>query len=432
MNNSFLDRIIIFQIVMAVVFFSYLPLLYFLYYLNAEKRLSFIFLLLIITYLFTLKKLCTKIKLNNSIHLFKKHFYVLFLYAPFGLYSLANFLIFGDFLNDTFTINTILIVNPIFANLAILCVYNKKDVIVILFSLSSIYFVFFIYQFFTTDLKLIPEVFLYKFSDMELFPYQNINYYLGIFTICNLRFFSSKSAIIRTLTKNILIFSILGMLFIGGRASFIALLLVLLIYFSKNSYLFSFKKPTCYYKKVLTICIAIIVIFSLDFILPFFKTSVTGTRLLALTEASDPSLRIFLFGKAIDLFLSSEKTFLFGAGINSFPIYISAYSTGYYPHNLLLELLAEYGVFGTILFSYPVIYILRLRKKKLGSVYGNTADEQTIFLLFMYLLTIHMFTSGIRYSWVLIYFTFLLIPNSLVTIKNWIYKPRFYKLNHFV
>jgi O-antigen ligase len=104
---------------------------------------------------------------------------------------------------------------------------------------------------------------------------------------------------------------------------------------------------------------------------------------------------------------------VFGAGINSFPVYISAAdSTGMYPHNIILELLAEYGIIGTIFFTIPAVYVISIRKKILGSIYGNSIDEKIIFLLFVYHLAIHLFSGGLRYSWVLIFYLFLLLPSQ--------------------
>ena len=102
--------------------------------------------------------------------------------------------------------------------------------------------------------------------------------------------------------------------------------------------------------------------------------------MLVLTEGGDSSERIYLFTKAIELFFSDVKTFMFGAGINSYPIYISAYSEVMYPHNVVLELLAEYGIVGSILFAIPISYALRVRKRQYGSFYGRTKRKRLYFI----------------------------------------------------
>ena len=107
------------------------------------------------------------------------------------------------------------------------------------------------------------------------------------------------------------------------------------------------------------------------------------------------------------------KNFIFGAGINYFPIYIGEHSTGMSPHSTILELLSEYGIIGTFLFLSPVVYILLIRKSRLGTIYGRSVTEKLIFLLASYFWTMAMVTGGLRNSWVLIFFTFLLIPTTL-------------------
>jgi hypothetical protein len=133
---------------------------------------------------------------------------------------------------------------------------------------------------------------------------------------------------------------------------------------------------------------------------------------MGLTEEGDESLRIFLFSNAITLFFSDVKTMIFGAGINSFPVYIGNNTTGMYPHNIILELLAEYGIIGTIFFAMPAVYVISIRKKILGSIYGDSVAEKIIFLIFMYFLIIYLLSGALKSSWVFIFYLFLLLPSQ--------------------
>lgn len=412
MYNTIFDFIIAFFIVTAALLFSYLPFLYFLPYLKIEKSSIFILLIILIIILFIIKNI--KYIHTKAIKLNKHHTYIFLLYMGFVFYALFSYLVIGDLLNDTFTIRTLSIVNPIFAIFAMVCIKNKRHVIITLFIYSGCYFLLLIVGYFAGDIQLAFNYFQIFFYGVEKPAYQNINMYIGLFTLCMIRLVNKNSLIIRNIKFILSIFCIFGMLQIGGRASLVAILVVFLLHFSarflssKFNSLFIFKIIIIYTSSL------IVLSFYVDNILLFFQNTIAGQRFLILTDSSDSSQRIYLFSKAIELFLRDPKNIIFGAGINGYPIYISSKSAGYYPHNILLELLCEYGILGTILFLSHIIYILRLRKKKLGSYYGNSFDEQTFFLLFIYFSIINLFTSGLRYSWVFIFFTYLMIPQQKV------------------
>jgi len=93
-------------------------------------------------------------------------------------------------------------------------------------------------------------------------------------------------------------------------------------------------------------------------------------------------------------------------------MYTERFSTGWYPHNVLLELLAEYGLIGFLLFQAPVIVTLYLRKKLLGSIWGNTRQETAVILLTVYFWSMFSFTGGLRHTWTLVFFTYLAFPSS--------------------
>lgn len=149
-----------------------------------------------------------------------------------------------------------------------------------------------------------------------------------------------------------------------------------------------------------------------DLLSSFFEQSHTAWRLSILFDNHDASGRIFFFTKAIELFLTDGRTFLFGAGINSYPVFIGEQSKDWYPHNVLLELLCEFGIIGLILFLSSIIYILYLRKQKLGTLYGNCTEERIVSLLCLYFWIIYMFTNNLGGSWTLIFVSVLMMPSN--------------------
>jgi O-antigen ligase len=241
--------------------------------------------------------------------------------------------------------------------------------------------------------------------------YQNINMYLGLL-IVSCMYFKSVKKWQSFIFNFIAILSFLGMLLIGGRTAVVATTFVVFFYFI-NSFknVYSTKKNLVKFIMFSSLSALLIIFFS-HYIIVLVENSLTFRRFVALSGDEDPSHRIFLFSKAIELFLSDGSTFLFGAGINSFPIYIGIYDSGMYPHNIFLELLSEYGIFGFGLFMIPIIYVLCLRRKRIGSIYGSTNEEKFIFLIATFYWILYSFTGGLRSSWVLLFFNFLLLPSD--------------------
>ena len=152
----------------------------------------------------------------------------------------------------------------------------------------------------------------------------------------------------------IFIISLFFLLFIGSRGAFIGTL---------AAFIFFGDKYSCTYNSLfITFFVIILIVLSLK----NYDSLLTLNRLLTLTSSTDDSMRIYLFSNAIDLWLTDLKTFLFGGGVKSFPIFINQNSLGFYPHNIFLEVLSELGIVGIILFLKMLrIPYLNLRKNNL-------------------------------------------------------------------
>jgi len=141
-------------------------------------------------------------------------------------------------------------------------------------------------------------------------------------------------------------------------------------------------------------------------------STLLAQRFGELFEGGDASMRLFLFGSAIDLFLTDMGTVLFGAGINSFPVAIGRSGAGWYPHNIVLELLAEYGLVGCLLFFLPFGYVIWTRHGAARRAAGKDREEWTIVLVAIYFFMIACISGDVSSSWVLLFFTVLILPST--------------------
>jgi O-antigen ligase len=126
---------------------------------------------------------------------------------------------------------------------------------------------------------------------------------------------------------------------------------------------------------------------------------------------NDSTERGYLFATALELFLTDITTITFGAGMGEFDRVVGAvqgegYPGVYYPHNVFLELLAEYGLVGATLYLAPMILLLaaHLRRPK-----GDRADPfRVACAAAMSLLWIsNMGTGSLRLGWLLVFFTYV-------------------------
>ena len=158
--------------------------------------------------------------------------------------------------------------------------------------------------------------------------YQNIGFWLSLAVIVSANYIelylSKFKKSILSLLPFILIFiiSLFFLLFIGSRGAFIGTLAAL------SFFVIYTRVPTIHYLSLFFVIILIVLS------LKNYDSLLTLNRLLTLTSSTDDSMRIYLFSNAIDLWLTDLKTFLFGGGVKSFPIFINQNSLGFYPHNI--------------------------------------------------------------------------------------------------
>jgi len=92
--------------------------------------------------------------------------------------------------------------------------------------------------------------------------------------------------------------------------------------------------------------------------------------------------RFLFWESALTLFLSSFKTFFFGSGIGGFSYALFHQDVPWYPHNIVLEVLAELGIIGFCLIFFQFFSVL---KESIFLISKSLSNEQKI-ILFAFLM----------------------------------------------
>ncbi len=130
-------------------------------------------------------------------------------------------------------------------------------------------------------------------------------------------------------------------------------------------------------------------------------------RFAVLSEGDDSSQRLRLFSSALQMWFASPVNFLFGGGVGTFPQYIGETEAGWYPHNFILESLAEGGlVAGLFLLWIANEFVTKLRR--LGA---RKASIEDVFLgaLAVYSLVAYQFMGGLNSLWIPTFFVALFL-----------------------
>ena len=167
------------------------------------------------------------------------------------------------------------------------------------------------------------------------------------------------------------------LLILGGRGPFLAALLGASVPLLVGIRVSISGKVFLRRYTILLIALGIVLVITAISMLERGMATVTLRRLLESSREGSTAVRLRLFAEAIDLW--SEAS-LFGHGIGAFPILAGFGDIRSYPHNLILEILAELGLGGLFLFSAIVIYALRA----LGPLSIIRRDPLRILLLMLF------------------------------------------------
>ena len=262
--------------------------------------------------------------------------------------------------------------------------------------------------FLLTENQLVVNIFQIMNIQFDGGIYQNIGFWLSLAIIISAsyveqllsNFNNSRYAIFSFIL--IFILSSLFLLLIGSRGAFIGTLAAILL-FLKNTRVIAIR----YF----------VLIFSIILVIVYFKNSdslLTLNRLLILTSSTDESMRIYLFRSAIDLWLTDFKTFFFGAGIKSYPIFINQNDLGFYPHNIFLEVLSEMGLVGLFLFL-----------KMLSIPFLNIKKNNLLFALAIFMFVIFMVNGNLDTTYQLFFILALGIPSNTYIESNKLWRSNY-------
>ena len=185
-------------------------------------------------------------------------------------------------------------------------------------------------------------------------------------------------------------------LFIGGRSALVGL------FFAFNVWLL-FRLLNNSKQWLLVSGIIFIMYFPVGVFLLFPDLApLTVKRLLWLAneDVQDSSMRFELWSAAIQLWLQSPSSLLFGHGPQQFPLLAGYDDPGLYPHNFILELLSEYGLLGLSLFLSAPCYLILCQAKRGWAHF--TKLKSPFFLV--YYLAVLSFSGALESLWPLFFF----------------------------
>ncbi|MEE9303551.1 MAG: O-antigen ligase family protein [Thiotrichaceae bacterium] len=330
----------------------------------------------------------------------------------FAAYAAVSFTLTINYFNDYQTLIVVSVLSPLYVLLATLVADRKKQILVFVYLISSVYLVFIIFKWLNGDLEPGKDtIFIQVFDTVGSEFYQNINKYLGLVCILTMGIFTQRSWLMNFLKIALVMLCVFFMLKIGGRAAIVSLTMVFFFWY----FLLRIRLGSMYFilSMVVLVIVSYMLLLSLDTLIVLMQESnITSiNRFANLFIGSDSSHREFLFTKALEQFTDSPKNLFFGGGMNSFSIFSKENNINLYPHNIILELLAEYGIVGFLLFMLPIFYLFTLRRNRLGSYIGTDRIDRIFFMLFLYFFLIHMFTGSLRGIWFFTFITFLLYPS---------------------
>lgn len=146
----------------------------------------------------------------------------------------------------------------------------------------------------------------------------------------------------------------------GGRGAFVFIIFISLFY--AYSYLKSSKKH-----RIRTIAVLIVIAAVAVWLINRFDVMESAGMMRVMDKMMEDDHRRFLYNRAYEAFITSP---IFGNGVGSV-----WWTVGYYSHNMMLDVLSEVGIIGTLI----VFVILLKTGLKLYKLYGT----DHIFLFFM-------------------------------------------------
>lgn len=243
-------------------------------------------------------------------------------------------------------------------------------------------------------------------ADPESQNYQSTSFYFGLAAVamtCIAFFVRGPWTIFATMGS---IFSIALMGVVGGRAALIALIASTMWVVTTSSFRGLTRKMMLASPALAFIFFGIWLSETVD-LEEIQNQLIVIDRLLVLTEGDDSSQRIRLFGSALAMWLDSPRNFLFGGGIGSFPNFIGESTEGWYPHNFILESLAEGGLIAGVLILLIGLQLIREFAKLKPSQSG--IEDVILGALAFYATVAYQFIGGLQTLWIPTFFVALFL-----------------------
>jgi len=401
------DKSIVLGATVGVLSVAYIPLLYLTNAIGVEKLVLVAGLIAAVGLL-----VFVRFSVRDSGEAFDRQaFIVLLMCLGFVIYSIIRYAVAVPYPPADNTLRSIVFINPMFIFIALFCRRYKSLIIKVVLAMSCVYVASAFYALAQAD----PIFYIdYVFPGIEMKGalYQNVARYLGLFVIASLYFFESGSRLNWPLLAAGAV-SLTGMTMVGGRAPFIALVAVLVVHL-----LHSIRTRLNSGRSIKLLVALPILVVVVGVVAKFGFGDLIGSsklmgRFAVLLEGGDASLRLFLFGSAIELFLTDVGTFFFGAGLDSFPASIGKSIPGWYPHNVVLQLLAEYGIVGCTLFFLPLAYVIWRRRLAPALSSEASGKDWVIVLIATYFFVIACFSGNLGSSWLWLFFAYLTLPSEM-------------------
>lgn len=342
----------------------------------------------------------------------------LLLYLPLAVYIGIIATTTKVYMGDTMPLMVLSFINPVFVFLAMRAIPRKRVIVTLLYICGLIYVVLAGLAFQKTlgnnvvDLRqAFADYFTHETWEEARITHQNISEFLAYTILIGTAYISFKRPVSSLALIAVSLLAFFLMLAAGGRTATVAALLVVISFGLHLVGRFDKKLMMLMAAGFVGLVAMLATVDSSVYIKMLEQSDFVGAkRFLSLFDSDDQTMRGEFFANAWELWLLNTKNMIIGSGMNYFPVYGNYYDLGAYPHNIFLELLAEYGVVGLVAFCLPVIYILYWRHREFGNFYGNSALENAIFAIFLFKFIDMNYTGGLRECWTFVFFTMLLLP----------------------
>ncbi len=272
--------------------------------------------------------------------------------------------------------------------LGIMIDFTNKEFLFSVKKYLTIFSTCIILSFFYITMTMVSDV--QQLTAVNSLNYQSIGYYLTFSGLIVFLYSFEKKNPYRILKLFTYFLAFLLVVFTGARGPLVAFFL--------GTAAIAFFKSRKVFILILVLSLAFILLLNpiIDFLyenFPSFSSGVIrGLSFLYLGRNRDYPLsaqtasRGPFYEKALSVF--SENPY-FGSGVGGFSFHSDSMI---YPHNIFLELLAEYGVFGFLLFFLGLAYYSFILKRTVNTDYG------IVMLIFIYSFTQLLFSSSFFYS----------------------------------